>query len=367
MQVSSPFEPVPGHQTGSGDEVDTQLAPRRTTLCRVATLAVAALCLCLLLFAVALAPGHAATSAKLLQLSEEGSVMLSEEEGKGEKQADDAKGNGMCYDAESGDDCHKIVVWHMKDLQKHPKWYGELDEQSTFHDFQEWVHGGSPKTCPRPCREAHQKALAVEDASAGEAGKDDTSAREAGENGKEASMEETSTSASAGDAAADVDALSQGSQETDDVHKCDQDAELLRKLKASGECHRPVEGEVCYASIVYALERGIPKHPDWYAGTGITDKSTFEELQRYLHENHPHSSCCPKACECRTAVEGEKCYDSVIWGMTLGLQNHRDWYQDAGLDENSAFEDWQKYLQESHSDTSGCSDTPCTERPAPAP
>ncbi|CAK0804018.1 unnamed protein product, partial [Prorocentrum cordatum] len=48
------------------------------------------------------------------------------------------------------------------------------------------------------------------------------------------------------------------------------------------------------------------------------------------------------AAGCLTAVQGDACYKKVKWAMTDGIHSHPDWYP--GLDEHSAFADFQRLL-----------------------
>lgn len=287
---------------------------------------------------------------------------------------DGAEGEG-CYTAHEGDDCFENVRWHMRDLKNHPKWYGDLNLASTFEDFQAWVHSGSPTTCPRPCGKGAAPQQHKEPAAAARAAGTTEQPEELpaepleddDEAGEEDEQDEPARDAAAEAGAAAAEENEEDEDEVDDA-RCSKDAALLEKLDASGECHQPVEGEICYASVAWGLLEGIAKHPTWYEGTGVSKESTFEDLQKFLYEKHPKSSCCPKACdECRTAVKGELCHDSVIWASTEGIVKHPDWYEGTGLSKSSPLEDWQAYLQGTHPKSSGCEKLPCIRRPTEVP
>jgi len=360
MRLQQHFGPLGVGQAEAGDdeasagtERPTQSASRRFGL------AASALCL-----AAAGALFFVKQRAHHRLRTETGTVALAEDgDGGG---APSTEGEG-CYTAQSGDDCYDNVKWHMQDLQNHPTWYGDLGLRSTFEDFQAWVHSGSPTTCPKPCRAGAQpqpKAMAREGATntqkqyAKLLDKTLEEDEDAAEERDEAGVDEEEGEK---DEQADVD------DDVDDA-KCSKDATLLEKLQDSGECHQPVEGEICYASVAWGLLEGIVKHPTWYSGTGISEKSTYEELQKFLYENHPKSSCCPKPCdECRTAVAGELCHDSVVWASTEGIVKHPDWYEGTGLSTRSTFEDWQTYLQGTHPKSSGCEQVACIGRPKAVP
>lgn len=44
---------------------------------------------------------------------------------------------------------------------------------------------------------------------------------------------------------------------------------------------------------------------------------------------------------CHTAVEGEECYDIVVWAMTTGIRDRPEWYP--GLDASSTFREFQQF------------------------
>lgn len=363
MRLQQHFRPLGVGQAEAGDD-EASAESGQPTRCAYRRLGLAASALCL---AVAGAVLFFKQSAHHQLRTEAGTVVLAEDVGGGgDASASEDKG---CYTAQSGDDCYDNVKWHMQDLQNHPKWYGDLNLESTFEDFQAWVHSGSPTTCPKPCGagvHSQPKAAAKEGATHTETQYTKTPE----DDDEEDETDEAAQSATAkADGAAAEEANGVGEAEEDvDEAKCSQDATLLEKLDASGECHQPVEGEICYASVAWGLLEGIAKHPTWYTGTGISVKSTFEELQRFLYENHPKSSCCPKPCdECRTAEEGELCHDSIVWASTVGLVKHPDWYEGTGLSTKSTSDDWQAYLQGTHPKSSGCEQVPCVRRPEKVP
>jgi hypothetical protein len=305
--------------------------------------------------------------------TETGTLILAEDGGGGSALGSEGKG---CYTAQSGDDCYDNVKWHMQDLQNHPKWYGDLNLESTFEDFQAWVHSGSPTTCPKPCGPGGQsqpKVAAKDGATYTEkqytkTPEDDSEEDETAEAAQSATAKADGAAAEESKGVDEAEADEEEDEEDVDETKCAKDATLLETLDASGECHQPVEGEICYASVAWGLLEGIAKHPTWYTGTGISKKSTFEELQRFLYENHPKSSCCPKPCdECRTAAEGELCHDSIVWASTEGIVKHPDWYEGTGLSTMSTSDDWQAYLQATHPKSSGCEQMPCVKRPEEVP
>jgi len=57
-------------------------------------------------------------------------------------------------------------------------------------------------------------------------------------------------------------------------------------------CHTAVQGEDCYADVVWARAKGIFQHPEWYEG--LRPDSTLVEFQKRLHTNQ-HVRC-PMPC-----------------------------------------------------------------------
>merc|ERR1712151_146728 len=108
-----------------------------------------------------------------------------------------------------------------------------------------------------------------------------------------------------------------------------------------GSCHNTEEGERCYAGVTWAMEHGIRDHPDWPEYAGLDADSSFVDFQLALHLHKVDR--CPEPCgACHTAVEGERCYEGVMWAMEYGITIHPEWYPE--LAANSTFEDFQAHL-----------------------
>merc|ERR1719401_653422 len=63
------------------------------------------------------------------------------------------------------------------------------------------------------------------------------------------------------------------------------------------------------------------------------------ELMHKFFRKHAHER------PCRTAVQGEPCYNAVHWARTEGMRLHPDWYESMGLRQDSAFEAFQFELR----------------------
>merc|ERR1711920_33150 len=109
-------------------------------------------------------------------------------------------------------------------------------------------------------------------------------------------------------------------------------------------CQTSKPGEQCYDAVTWAMDHGITLQTEAYGN--LTSGSTFEEFQRFLYfeGNEGCKWPCSKCGLCRTAVEGEPCYEGVMWLMEYGISLHPEWYPK--LTTNSSFEDVQGYLHE---------------------
>mmetsp|Transcript_86358 Transcript_86358/g.225312 ORF Transcript_86358/g.225312 Transcript_86358/m.225312 type:complete len:275 (-) Transcript_86358:205-1029(-) len=63
---------------------------------------------------------------------------------------------------------------------------------------------------------------------------------------------------------------------------------------ASRACYTSVQGDRCYEHVLWAMQTGIVEHPDWYQG--LTKDSSFEDFQQHLHGSARLSAVCPKPC-----------------------------------------------------------------------
>ncbi|CAK0829690.1 unnamed protein product [Prorocentrum cordatum] len=180
-------------------------------------------------------------------------------------------------------------------ISQHPDWYVPLTRNSSFEDFQRFLHG-QPRLahlCPEPCSQQHSSAMLPAEKSA-----------------------------------------------TAPV--------------SSQACRTAAESDPCYEKVVWAMQTGISQHPDWYVP--LTRDSSFEDFQRFLHGQPNLAHVCPEPCSqqhssvllpaersatapapsqaCRTA--------KVVWAMQTGISQHPDWY--VPLTRGSSFEDFQRFL-----------------------
>ena len=103
------------------------------------------------------------------------------------------------------------------------------------------------------------------------------------------------------------------------------------------------------------------------ADPSLTRSSSFEDVQRFLHGHARFSDACPEPCaapapeRCRTAVEGDACYEKVVWAMRTGVVERPDWYP--SLTRSSSFEDFQRFLHGRPRLSSVCPE-PCSAQEA---
>jgi hypothetical protein len=226
-----------------------------------------------------------------------------------------------CHDTKEGESCYTSVMWAMEHgIVMHPEWYPGLHVGSSFAEFQAHMdkigHGG----CKGPC--------------------DICQTSKPGEQCYEAAtwaMEHGIT----------LHPEAYGNLTSGSTFE-----EFQRFLYFEGlegckwpcsKCHTAVPDETCHAGVVWAMQHGIHEHPEWSIYSGLDADSSFVDFQAALHRHQINR--CPEPCGlCHTAVEGEPCYEGVMWEMEYGIRLHPEWYPE--LTTNSSFEDVQAHLHE---------------------
>merc|ERR1712224_361695 len=143
-----------------------------------------------------------------------------------------------CHTAVHGEECYGSVVWQMistRGVPGHTEWKSSLTKNSSFEDFQAWMHKQNPAVCPEPCRPRT------------------TSSEFAGVGDKSSSSGRAMGSVQLG------------------LMVPGQDAE-----KEDAACHTAVKKEPRYTSVTWAMTDGIFNHPEWY--DGLTQSSEFENF-----------------------------------------------------------------------------------------
>jgi hypothetical protein len=201
-----------------------------------------------------------------------------------EKELERGMDGAECKDAEAGEPCFNDVLYAMKTLKQgiHLEWYPGLQADATFPEVQAYLHNQKSESsgdarCPNPCDNTAVKSVK------------------------------------------DID------------------------LKG---CHTatPDTDVDCYESVLWVISTGINKHPDWYPNVSAAD--TFESVQDRLARD-PKGRChTMHPCPCATARQGDKCCNAVLWVMSVGIYDHSDWYK--GLTNESTFEEVQVRLHNDH-------------------
>jgi len=237
-----------------------------------------------------------------------------------------------CHTALPSESCYTDVVWAMGEgIHLHPTWYHGVDEDSTFEEFQEYLHKDTQRDCKRPCSakiEGLPKSHAHEEEH--EPKKHEPKKHEHKEHEHKHK---------------DKDKEEPESEEEKASDKMEEDKKA--------PCHTAEEGEKCHKDVLFGMTEGIYGHPEWYPHLNI--RNNFEEFQAVLHEN-PKLHC-PKPCDCHTAESGEKCHDSIKWVIREGIEKHPKWYH--GINTTSRFEHVQARL---HEDEHTTCPRPCTPR-----
>lgn len=113
-------------------------------------------------------------------------------------------------------------------------------------------------------------------------------------------------------------------------------------------CRTVQRGDNCYGHVMWALSTGVIVEPKWYPG--LSQRSSFEDFQRHLHQRNHHD--CPLPCEslpatCHTAVPGDECHRHVTWAKQEGIVFKPDAYP-ATLTRDSPMESFQQWLHHIH-------------------
>lgn len=242
-----------------------------------------------------------------------------------------------CKTSVEGEACFKHVMWAKQTgIPGHGVWYHGVTEASTFEEIQMYMMKSSRGLCGLPCTAIDLSTITPADLVV-LPGQDDSIEEEIEEDAGEiaAEVEQGGLMTEEGE----EELATEGAGSTDD--------EPLDELG----CHTTVKGQSCYDDVLFGMEKGIQKHPEWYPQ--LTPSSSFEDFQKVLHKNKELN--CPVPCACRTAQEGEDCYSNIKWVLHKGIEKNPSWYK--GLTSRSRFEEIQERLLE---DVHTTCDKPCT-------
>lgn len=279
-----------------------------------------------------------------------------------------------CHTVAEHERCHADIVHAMKDINEHPTWYQGLNNKSTFKEFQAFLHtqieNDGQRRCPKPC------GLKVKHTTT--ASPDECHDAQPGE---ECYSHMIYTRKEAGRYPKWYPGLSGRSHLSTVQHYlkqenvCPEPCSLVDKedntTDNDTDCHTALPGESCFQDILYAKNTFIAKHPELYPG--LTNASSRDLFQAFLHgqssvDDDAEKKKCPKPCDpeaveevdfrstCETAKEHDPCWESIVWGATVGMKKHPEWYGE--LTSQSSFEDFQLHLNNN-------TDTKCPKKPCP--
>ncbi|CAK0803761.1 unnamed protein product [Prorocentrum cordatum] len=218
-----------------------------------------------------------------------------------------------CRTAVAGDHCYDKVSWAMlTGVQKYPDWFSPLTSSSSFEDFQRHLHA-MPKfsnACPEPCAARAVETPAVQaqlPASASchapvegdECHKRVVWAMEKGAVKYPAQFAPLTSRSSFEDFQRHLHAMPKFSNVCPEPCAA-RAVEIVVPAPLPQVCHTSVDGEACYRKVMWAMESGVAKYPDWFFP--LTNTSKFEDVQRHLHGIPKFSIVCPEPCAAR-AVE----------------------------------------------------------------
>jgi len=205
--------------------------------------------------------------------------------------------NRSCHDTKEGESCYTAVTWAMEHgIVVHPEWYPGLHVGSSFAEFQAHMNTIGNGGCEDPC---------------------------------------------------DICQTSKPGEQCYEAVTWAMDHGITLQPEAYGNLTSGSTFEEFQRFLHFegneGCKTGIHLHPDWSIYSGLDADSSFVDFQAALHRHQSHR--CPEPCGlCRTAVEGEPCYEGVMWLMEYGISLHPEWYPK--LTTNSSFEDVQGYLHE---------------------
>mmetsp|Transcript_93441 Transcript_93441/g.273585 ORF Transcript_93441/g.273585 Transcript_93441/m.273585 type:complete len:780 (+) Transcript_93441:35-2374(+) len=97
-------------------------------------------------------------------------------------------------------------------------------------------------------------------------------------------------------------------------------------------CHTAVDGEPCYQAVVWAKATGIKLHPEWYGD--LTSSSSFGAFQAHLHEVNQGGGMCSSPCrEAPATVQGREMEEEPCFTAVEGdpCYNAVDWAMSFGI------------------------------------
>mmetsp|Transcript_120404 Transcript_120404/g.335941 ORF Transcript_120404/g.335941 Transcript_120404/m.335941 type:complete len:464 (-) Transcript_120404:128-1519(-) len=265
-----------------------------------------------------------------------------------------------CHTAVPGDNCYAHVLYTKQEAVRYPKWYPGLSEESSLKEVQHYLQ--QENVCPEPCGmvkepNAANNITGCHTALPGETCFADIILAKDHFILKNPEWYPGLTNASSHD---EFQAFLHNQRHVDSEaakkacpNPCNKEVVDEAKLRAT--CKTAEMHDECYESVLWGATKGIKAHPDWYAG--LYSNSSFEDFQLHLHKDN-NTKCHFVPCPCHVATKGDKCYNSVMWVLTTGIEKHRMSFK--GLSATSTFLEAQAYLHGTR--TSPCG-RPCKTFP----
>lgn len=122
-----------------------------------------------------------------------------------------------------------------------------------------------------------------------------------------------------------------------------------KRRSSSTTCRTASQGEACYDAVSWAMQYGVTQNPERYGG--LTQNSSFKEFQAFFFRAGLNNHVCKElpCTTCHTSVKGEPCYAATVLAMESLASKTAEI---PGLAANSTFEDVQAYLNQRGTD--GC-------------
>jgi hypothetical protein len=294
-----------------------------------------------------------------------------------------------CQTPKRDDECHDMVTFLLsKGIELQPSLYGGLTPDSPFEKVQERVNTMFPKVCAPPCFNAADKSTGTEDELEDELaalGLEDPCEDVVVEDDDKIEANHNCKTAVPGDDCYDhvIWVATDGIIHQPRMFKGINMATSLHDIQVflaenpdvvpeascgrpcKDKCHDAIEGEPCHTNVKWAMTDGIndPNGSLWFPH--LTNKSSFAEFQAAISADGDATVDCPMPCKkfCRTATEGEKCFEAVDWVMKVGVRKSPESYK--GISIYSSFEEVQRHLAKNKTEAGSHCVEPCVPGAVP--
>ena len=83
-----------------------------------------------------------------------------------------------------------------------------------------------------------------------------------------------------------------------------------------GRCSDPLPGSPCQINIAWALEHGLPEHPEWYSGSCLDANADPKAVQAWFYSRMPDQGC---GQPCGDLQQLNLCFEPSIGGANCGV------------------------------------------------